>query len=150
VVVSLPAISCSLPAAEATAALARRVAAVVRIGDVIHLDGPMGAGKTTFTRALVVALGGEADAVSSPTYTLLHRYDAHPTVVHVDAYRLTGSDELDGIGFAEACEDAVAVIEWSLRVGPMAAADAAWWVALDHSGDGGRRAAGIAPRGRAW
>lgn len=148
--VTLPIESRTLPDIQATEALARRVAAALREGDVIHLDGPMGAGKTTFTRALVAAVGGDPEAVASPTYTLLHRYEGVLPVVHVDAYRLSGGEELDGIGFVEACEGAVAVVEWAQRVGIVADEGSSWVLQLDHSGDGGRLADITPPRGRSW
>jgi tRNA threonylcarbamoyl adenosine modification protein YjeE len=106
-----------LPDEAAVAALARRLAPSLRAGDRLALDGPMGAGKTTFVRHLVGALGGDPACVSSPTYTLLHRYAAVPPVIHVDACRLDGAGQLAALGFDELAEDAVAAVEWAARLG---------------------------------
>jgi tRNA threonylcarbamoyladenosine biosynthesis protein TsaE len=129
----------ALPDEAATAALAARLAAGLRPGDRIALDGPMGAGKTTLVRHLVAALGGDPTQVASPTYTLLHRYDARIPVVHVDACRLERAGQLDGLGFAEQAEDAVAAVEWAAQVAPALEGPRLWRIALAHD-DGGRRA----------
>jgi tRNA threonylcarbamoyladenosine biosynthesis protein TsaE len=123
----------------ATAHLAHAIAARLRIGDRIALDGPMGAGKTTFVRHLVAALGGDPAQVASPTYTLLHRYEANLPVVHVDACRLHGPGQLDGLGFAEMAEDAVAAVEWADQVLAALEGPRLWRIAIGHDA-GGRRA----------
>lgn len=126
---------------DATRDLARRVAVDLQAGDVVLLDGPLGAGKTTFTKAIVDALGGTADAVTSPTFTLMHSYQGPLTVVHLDAYRLNGPADLAGLGFDEASDGAVALIEWGERVaGAFTDSPAVWQVRLDHAADGGRSA----------
>ena len=137
-----------LPHLDATRRLARALAKSVRPGDVIRLDGPMGAGKTTLTRFLVEALGGDPTAVASPTYTLLHRYEARIPVVHVDACRLAGPDALEGLGFAEQAEGAVAVVEWGAQVAQALTGDL-WFITLEPM-DGQRKATIIAPPGRKW
>jgi tRNA threonylcarbamoyl adenosine modification protein YjeE len=141
-----------LPDAEATARLAHCLACCLRPGDVIALDGPLGAGKTTLVRALVAALDGDADAVASPTFTLLHQYQARLPVVHIDAYRLAGAGELEGLGFDDLREGGVGVVEWSARVAGAFAADTCWSVALAHRLDGGREGMVIPPPDRvvAW
>ena len=137
-----------LPNLSATRRLARALAKSVRPGDVIRLDGPMGAGKTTLTRYLVEALGGDPAAVASPTYTLLHRYEARIPVVHVDACRLSGPDALEGLGFSEQSEGAVAVVEWGEQVAQALTGDL-WFVTLEPQ-DGQRMATIVAPPGRIW
>lgn len=123
-----------LPDEAATSALARRLAGHLRLGDRVALDGPMGAGKTTFVRYLVAALGGDATCVTSPTYTLLHRYESDPPVIHVDACRLHSPGQLAALGFDELCADAIAVVEWAAQVG--AALDPTWSLAFAHAEDG--------------
>lgn len=117
---------------DATLALAADVARSLRPGDVIALDGPMGAGKTTFVRGLAAALGINPAIVSSPTFVVVNNYPVPPeatgplaggTLVHVDAYRLSGADDLDSLGWERLFNEdgsargrAAAVIEWPGRV----------------------------------
>jgi tRNA threonylcarbamoyladenosine biosynthesis protein TsaE len=133
-----------LPDELATAALAARLAPLLVVGDRLALDGPMGAGKTTFVRALVAALGGDPEAVSSPSYTLLHRYEASIPVIHIDACRLDRPAALAALGFDELCADGVAAVEWAERVA--GEVDATWRIALEHAASG-RRARITAPAG---
>jgi tRNA threonylcarbamoyl adenosine modification protein YjeE len=133
-----------LPDEAATAALGGALARSLAPGEVLALDGPLGAGKTTVVRALVATLGGDPAAVSSPTYTLLHRYPARVPVVHIDAYRLRGPEDLAGLGFEELSEGAIAAIEWAERVRAALPAETLWSLALEHAG-AGRRARLTAP-----
>lgn len=91
---------------------------MLRAGDVLCLRGDLGAGKTTFTRALVLALASPA-SVSSPTFTLIHEYGGGRLLIrHADAYRLRGSSDLDDIGLIEYMDrgDSVTIIEWPERI----------------------------------
>jgi tRNA threonylcarbamoyladenosine biosynthesis protein TsaE len=103
-----------VPDAETMRELGRRVAAVLRPGDVVVLTGELGAGKTTFTQGLGAGLGVRGD-VTSPTFVISR---VHPTtvggppLVHVDAYRLGGIAELDDLDLDTALEDSVTVVEW--------------------------------------
>jgi len=81
----------------------------------ISLEGPLGAGKTTFMRALLVALG-VSDRIKSPTYTLVETYQVdHQAVQHWDWYRLHDPTELEVLGFEEGVESAWVFVEWSSR-----------------------------------
>lgn len=101
---------------EETIAIARRLAATLRGGAVVLLFGDLGAGKTTFVRGVVEAVGGSSDDVSSPTFTLVQPYAGDLTVQHVDLYRLT-SAEADDLGLPElAAPDTIVVIEWADRL----------------------------------
>ena len=101
----------------ATYSLMTDVAAIIEPGDVITLSGDLGAGKTTFARALIRYLAGdETIEVPSPTFTLTQTY-ALPrfAVVHADLYRLAGSAELTEFGLDDAPEGAVTLMEWPDR-----------------------------------
>ena len=98
----------------ATRRLAQAVARQLQAGDVIILTGELGAGKTTFTQGLANALGITAP-ITSPTFVLA-RHHRHPAdglnLVHVDAYRLTGEDELASLDLESWLQDSVVVVEW--------------------------------------
>ena len=119
----LPQFERRLAGAAATAALAARLAGQLRAGDVIALHGAIGAGKTTFARGLIAALGG-GDEVPSPTFTLVQIYEVAPAPVwHFDLYRLGAAEEVLELGLDEALGQAIAVIEWPERLGPYLPAD---------------------------
>jgi tRNA threonylcarbamoyl adenosine modification protein YjeE len=139
----------SLPNPDATARFAALIAPLLVPGDILLIDGDLGAGKTTFTRALVAALAGDPASVSSPSFTLLHEYDARFPVVHVDAWRLADAGELDGLGFDEARDGGIAVIEWAARVADGLDVARCWRLRLDHAPDGGRTVCVTAPDDRA-
>jgi tRNA threonylcarbamoyl adenosine modification protein YjeE len=97
--------------------LAEVVALQVRPGDLIALRGDLGAGKTTFARALVRAiLADPAVDVPSPTFAIEQVYDGRLTVAHYDFYRLTGAADFDQIGFDERLETSLVLVEWPERV----------------------------------
>jgi tRNA threonylcarbamoyladenosine biosynthesis protein TsaE len=105
----------SLPDLAATEAVAVRLAQQLRRGDMLALQGPLGAGKTTFARALLRALGVQEE-VPSPTFTLLQTYDAPQFIVyHFDLYRLEDEMELDELGWDDALADGLVIVEWPER-----------------------------------
>ncbi len=108
--------------ADLTACLARVMAAVLKPGDVIALEGPVGAGKTHFARAFIRARQGDAaEEVPSPTFTLVQTY-ADPLgteIWHADLYRLTHPDELVELGLDEAMRHGIVLIEWPDHGGPL-------------------------------
>lgn len=108
-----------LPDEAATAALAEDVAACLQPGDVIALSGGLGAGKTTFARALIRAVADDSALdVPSPTFTLVQAYQGgRLPVAHIDLYRLSTPDELDEIGLDEANVDGAVLVEWPERAG---------------------------------
>jgi len=129
-----------LPDLAATEALAASVARLARAGDVILLEGELGAGKTAFARAFLrSATGNPALEVPSPTFTLVQRYDtpAGP-VQHFDLWRLPGPDSLTELGWEEARDDIV-LVEWPDRLGSLRPADALTVVLLA-TGPDSRRA----------
>jgi len=89
-------------------------------GGVLALHGDMGAGKTCFVRGLADALGVQ-DAVSSPTYTLIHEYRGSRPMVHMDLYRLSGPAEVADLAIEDYLDmpNCLVVIEWPDRAGPL-------------------------------
>lgn len=106
----------SLSGEAATKDLGARLAPHLRAGDVIALSGPLGAGKTTLARAIVGALTGRADA-PSPTFGLVETYETPDfTLWHFDLYRLEKAEEVWELGFEEALDGGVLLIEWPERI----------------------------------
>jgi tRNA threonylcarbamoyladenosine biosynthesis protein TsaE len=100
--------------AEDTRTAGRRLARLLRAGDLLVLSGELGAGKTTFTQGLGVGLGVRG-GVTSPTFVISRVHPSlvdGPALVHVDAYRLGGLAELDDLDLEASLEDAVVVVEW--------------------------------------
>jgi tRNA threonylcarbamoyl adenosine modification protein YjeE len=107
-----------LPNEAATAALAEDVAASLRPGDLVTLSGPLGAGKTTFARALIRAIADDPSLeVPSPTFTLVQSYaGGRLKLAHFDLYRIADAAELDELGFDEALGESAVLMEWPERV----------------------------------
>jgi len=103
-----------------TEALARKLAASFVPGDVVVLRGSLGAGNTTFVRALVGARGIDESTVSSPSYTFVNEYKGDPPVYHFDFYRLGDISELYEIGWEEYLgRDGIILAEWGDRAGEL-------------------------------
>lgn len=121
-----PTITVHLDSPAATERLAARLASVLRPGDALLLEGPLGAGKSALARAALRALAGDpALEVPSPSFTLVQSYDlpgggaAH----HYDLYRLSGPADLSELGWEEAREGIV-LVEWPDRLGALRPDDA--------------------------
>lgn len=97
-----------------TAAVGRALAGRLRAGDVVLLDGPLGAGKTAFVRGLAEGLGADPGAVTSPTFTLVQVYPGTTPLQHADLYRLSAG-ELDDLALDELREGHVLAVEWPDR-----------------------------------
>ena len=103
---------------DATLDFARRLALDLRQGDVVLLDGDLGAGKSEIARAMIRAMVGEAIEVPSPTFTLVQRYDTdYCPITHADLYRIDHPDELTELGLEEAGDLGVLLVEWPFRAG---------------------------------
>ena len=103
-----------VPTPDAMHQLASRVAELVGPGDLLVLSGDLGAGKTTFTQGLGRAMGVEG-TITSPTFVLARTHpprDDGPALVHVDAYRLGGPEEIDDLDLDASAEESVTVVEW--------------------------------------
>jgi len=107
----------TLPDQQALVALMTDIANALEPGDLVTLSGDLGAGKTTFARALIRYLAGDDKIeVPSPTFTLIQTYDLPRfPLVHADLYRLSGTTELAEIGFEDLPEEAVVLMEWPDR-----------------------------------
>lgn len=104
---------------EETDHIAWDFSASVRRGDIIRLDGEMGAGKTTFVRSLAKALRHDENQVSSPTYVVMNLYESSdaPTIAHLDCYRLGDESELEALGWDTVIDgSAIVIIEWAERI----------------------------------
>jgi tRNA threonylcarbamoyl adenosine modification protein YjeE len=126
----------------ATAALGERLAKELRPGDLVLLEGDLGAGKTALARAMVRTLVGDPGLdVPSPSFALVQPYEANgQPVLHADLYRLRDPREIDELGLFE--RDAIVLIEWPERARDLLPA-ARWRVALQVPGDGVGRSAEI-------
>ena len=100
-----------------TSRLARVLAPRLRAGDTVLLEGPIGAVKTHFCRALIRARLGREEDVPSPTFTLVQTYAADVDIWHADLYRLTHPDEARELGLEDAFEQAICLVEWPDRLG---------------------------------
>lgn len=114
---------------DATTRLAETFAPHLGAGDTLLLEGPIGAGKSHFARALIRArlamAGTPEEDVPSPTFTLVQTYVAGPLEIwHADLYRLTHPDEVTELGLEEAFATALCLVEWPDRLGPAAPPDA--------------------------
>jgi tRNA threonylcarbamoyladenosine biosynthesis protein TsaE len=113
---------------EQTDTIAWDFSAIVRPGDIIRLDGEMGAGKTTFTRALAKALKHDLAQVSSPTYVIMNLYETEGStpIAHLDCYRMGDESELDALGWDTVTDgSAIVLIEWAERIEDALPADTA-------------------------
>ncbi|MGE0724239.1 MAG: tRNA (adenosine(37)-N6)-threonylcarbamoyltransferase complex ATPase subunit type 1 TsaE [Alphaproteobacteria bacterium] len=133
-----------LPDLEATSALAARIAALARPGDVIALQGELGAGKTTLARAFIRARGYTGE-VPSPTFTMAQLYDLDDAPIwHFDAYRLRDPDEAWELGIEDAFREGISLIEWPERLGPLLP-DRRLWITLSDAGPPNARRATLDP-----
>jgi tRNA threonylcarbamoyladenosine biosynthesis protein TsaE len=138
-----------LPDAAATEVLGAALAPLLRLGDVVALSGPLGAGKTSLARGVLAALGLEGEA-PSPSFPIVISYDPPDLRLplwHVDLYRIDDPDEIEELGLDEARVDAALLIEWPDRMGARLWGDALR-LAIEPLPQGGRRLTWIAPA--AW
>lgn len=122
----------------ATAALGQRLARVLRPGDLVLLDGDLGAGKTALARSVIRSLVGDPGLdVPSPSFALVQPYvAAGRPVLHADLYRLTSEYEVDELGLVDAA-DAIVLVEWPERAPSLAArADVTVRLAVPRGGEG--------------
>lgn len=111
-------ISLDLPDPAATDALGRKLAGILRPGDVVALEGPLGSGKTALARAAIRALTSPDEDVPSPTFTLVQSYEGpQGPLFHFDLYRLEAPDQAVELGIDDAFADGISLVEWPERLG---------------------------------
>lgn len=111
----------TLRSPDETARLAARIAPGLRPGDCLLLAGPIGAGKTHFARHLIQSILKLPEDVPSPTFTLVQVYDTRAGELwHADLYRLNSTGEIEELGLVDAFEQAICLVEWPDRLGPLA------------------------------
>jgi tRNA threonylcarbamoyladenosine biosynthesis protein TsaE len=125
--------------AEETEAVGAGLAAELRPGDIVTVSGELGSGKTTFVRGACRALG-VYDPVTSPTFTVGHRYRGRVDVSHVDLYRFAGVSAAEWGDLEPYFDGAVCFVEWP-EAGAGVLPPARFAVAMAHAGDGQRRIA---------
>lgn len=106
--------------AQKTIYLGQKLAQLLKPGDVIRLEGDLGAGKTTFTQGVCAGLG-VTTPVTSPTFTILHIYEGgRLPVYHIDAYRIEDFAEIDELGLEEFLDgQGVSMVEWAEKIQPI-------------------------------
>lgn len=143
----------ALPDLSATEALARALAPRLRGGDLVALTGGLGAGKSSFARALItarLAALGRSEEIPSPSFTLTQIYDLGAVELwHADLYRLGSIDEIAELGLDDAFATAICLVEWAERLGPALPARRLG-LTLDFAAEGEGRRATIDPRGEGW
>jgi len=108
-----------------TGDFARFLAEKLRPGDIVGLDGVLGAGKTFFVQAAALALGVDKQyTVNSPTFSIMQEYPGRHRVLHIDLYRINSAQDLDGLGLDECLNGgSIAFIEWFSRIGHLKPAE---------------------------
>jgi tRNA threonylcarbamoyladenosine biosynthesis protein TsaE len=123
-----------------TVRLGHAIAGLAKPGAVIALVGPLGAGKTQLARAIAESRGVDPDAISSPTFVLIHEYAGDIPIYHADAFRLENPSAFLDLGMAEYFGgDGLCLIEWADRVRSVMPANA-WWIDLTLTGPTSRSA----------
>ena len=124
---------------QETRAAGAMLANVLRPGDTVLLEGPLGAGKTTFVRGVLAALG-HAGEVPSPSFAIVQPYDALALPLwHADLYRIDDPAELDELGLETILSDGVLVVEWPERAGEGVWGEGALRLSLQPLDTGARR-----------
>jgi len=130
---------------EETMAVGAAIGRACAAGDIIALQGELGAGKTQLVRGIAQGMGLNTRHVSSPTFVLMQEYepadaeDDRPVLVHIDAYRIKSEEDLTSIGWhghgQELRDNAVVAVEWASLIEPALGEDVLW-VEISHIPDG--------------
>lgn len=138
----------ALPTPEDTRAFGRRLAGILRAGDLVLLTGPLGAGKTALVQGIGAGLGVQG-AVVSPTFVIARVHKGSPPLVHVDAYRLGSLEEVDDLDLDVSVADAVTAVEWGAgKVEQLA--ESRLEIAIDRAPDSEQRTVRLVAHGGDW
>ena len=124
--------------ATETFSLGERFGRQLEGGEILLLDGPLGAGKTVFVKGLTSALGIDPEEVTSPSFTLVNPYEGRLPIFHIDLYRLDeGPSAAHAVDLDELLNDerAVVVIEWAERLGNYPLPANVWRISITGDGD---------------
>lgn len=124
-----------------TFALGERIGSDLAGGEIILLDGPLGAGKTILVKGIAHSLAVDEEDVTSPSFTLVNPYEGRLLLYHIDLYRLDeGASAAHAVDLDEILTDekAVVVIEWAQRLGRYPLPDNAWRISIQGDGDAAR------------
>ena len=109
-------VTLDLPTRRSTRRLGRALGGLLEAGDVVWLEGELGAGKTFFARGLFRSLGVPVDVpVTSPTFALVHELEGRVPIRHIDLYRIAEVSDLSELGVDEMLTEAIVVLEWGAR-----------------------------------
>jgi tRNA threonylcarbamoyladenosine biosynthesis protein TsaE len=125
-----------------TFALGQSLGRELQGGEIILLDGPLGAGKTMLVKGMADALGIDQEEVTSPSFTLVNPHQGRLLVYHIDLYRLDeGASAAHAVDLDEVLTDeqAVVIIEWAERLGHYPLPDNVWRISISGDGDEPRR-----------
>src|SRR6185436_2011426 len=125
-----------------TFALGERLGGELEGGEILLLNGPLGAGKTMLVKGIAAALGLDQEEVTSPSFTLVNPHQGHLLLYHIDLYRLdTGASAAHAVDLDEILTDekAVVIIEWAERLGHYPLPNNAWQISIAGDGDEPRR-----------
>ncbi len=130
--------------------MAQFIGAQLVPGDVLLLEGEIGAGKTHFARSLILSLLAAHEDIPSPTFTLVQTYDGPACEIwHADLYRLTSPDEIVELGLTDAFEDAICLVEWPDRLADLAPTSALT-LAFEMTAEKGHRALVLRAEAARW
>lgn len=138
----------ALPTAQDTVAFGRRLASILRAGDLVLLTGPLGAGKTALVQGIAAGLGVRGTVVS-PTFVIARVHRGPLPLVHVDAYRLHSLDEVDDLDLDVDADEAVIAVEWGAGLVEQLA-DTHLEVSIARAPDTEERTVRLIPHGGDW
>lgn len=120
---------------EETIAFGKEFAKDLKAGDVVCLNGELGAGKTHFVKGIASFFGVDEERVSSPTFTLINEYQGSIPIFHFDCYRLENEHEAVEIGAEDYLYgDGISIVEWPKKIGNLIPTNAVW-ITIKHSGE---------------